>query len=84
MKKKILSSIGATAIIALMVFNIQFTTNAKSGNSILASFVIQASAYAEGNCDDLKTRGICKTNIGRHCIGNDGGVSFDCVDMYSA
>lgn len=84
MKKKILSLIGATAIIALMVFNIQFTNNAISGNSILSSFVVQASAYVEGNCDDLKSAGICKTNISRHCIGNDGGVPFDCTDTYSS
>lgn len=49
MKKKILSLIGVTAIIALMVFNIQFATNVNSGSFTLSSFVMQAFADSEGN-----------------------------------
>ncbi len=52
MKKKILSIVGSIAIIALMVFNIQFSTIDNIGNFTLSSLVMQALADGEGvsNC----------------------------------
>lgn len=55
MKQKFLGLIGFAAIIAMMVFNAQFTTNSNSGNfalSSIASIVMQTNANAEegGTC----------------------------------
>lgn len=47
MKRKFLSLIGAIAIIALMVFNIQFTNNANNGAFALPALTMQANANAE-------------------------------------
>jgi len=44
MKKKISGLIGTIAIIALMVFNTQFTNNANNGNFSLSSPMMQSSA----------------------------------------
>jgi hypothetical protein len=49
MKKKIFGLIGSIAIIALMVFNTQFTYNANGGSLALSSLVMQAFADGEGN-----------------------------------
>lgn len=47
MKKKILGLFGAIAIIALMVFNTQFSNNANDDNIALSSIVKLTNANAE-------------------------------------
>ncbi|MGV8139593.1 MAG: hypothetical protein AB2L20_30725 [Mangrovibacterium sp.] len=52
MKKKMLSIIGSLVIIALMVFNTQFTNNANDGSFTLSSLMQQAFATdGEGGGD---------------------------------
>lgn len=48
MKKKILSIIGGSVFIALMVFNIQLVTNSNKGNLTLPMLAKLTNANAEG------------------------------------
>ncbi|MBA4411217.1 MAG: hypothetical protein Q8S54_05085 [Bacteroidota bacterium] len=50
MKKKILGLIGAIAIIALIVFNVQLTANVNSESLTLSSFVMKAFAVVGDSC----------------------------------
>lgn len=79
MKKKILGLIGATLIIALMVLNIQFTTNVNSSSfklPTLASQVKQTNANAEegGTCMGGSYVSY-KAKTGSTCICNNNFVT---------
>ena len=67
--------------IGMFVLSFYITNNKHASNQRLNVFIQSANADGEGNCSTLT---VCHSAPNKHCIGNDGGTPFDCVDKYSA
>lgn len=81
--KKIVKLSVVLLSVSLFVLNFYGISSKHENNEQLYFFVQSANADSEGDCASL-TPSICHNYPGKHCIGNDGGVPFDCVDEYSA